>query len=61
VTVSRSYRDADGWKDSTSFAFSDLMNLAKALYDAHSAIATIMAGDRQKNQPASSPAPRRKA
>ena len=38
VTVSRSYRDGEQWKDSNSFAFGDLMNLAKALYDAHSAI-----------------------
>ena len=47
VTVSRSYRTDDGkWHDSTSFAFGDLMNLAKALYDAHSAIANEMAHGR---------------
>jgi hypothetical protein len=46
VTVSRSYRDGDQWKDTNSFAFEDLMNVAKALYDAHSAIANAMARDR---------------
>ena len=47
VTVSRSYRDDAGeWHDTTSFGFSDLMNLAKALYDAHSAIASAIARER---------------
>lgn len=47
VTVSRSYRDDAGeWHDSSSFGFSDLMNLAKALYDAHSAIAAAIARER---------------
>jgi hypothetical protein len=47
VTVSRSYRDDAGeWHDSGSFGYSDLMNLAKALYDAHSAIATAIARER---------------
>src|SRR2546421_7938978 len=47
VTVSRAYRDDKGeWHDSNSFGFSDLMNLAKALYDAHSAIANAIARER---------------
>jgi hypothetical protein len=47
VTVSRSYRDdAGAWHDTGSFAFGDLMNLAKALYDAHSAIANAIAHER---------------
>jgi hypothetical protein len=47
VTVSRSYRDDKGeWHDSNSFGFGDLMNLAKALYDAHSSIANAIARDR---------------
>jgi hypothetical protein len=46
VTVSRSYRAGDKWKDSNSFAYGDLMNVAKALYDAHSAIATAIARER---------------
>jgi len=47
VTVSRSYRDDKGeWHDSTSFGFGELMNLAKALYDAHSFIAALIAKER---------------
>jgi hypothetical protein len=60
VTVSRSYRDGDQWKDSTSFAFDDLMNLAKALYDAHSAIANQIARDRAGEQSAEPPAERKR-
>src|SRR5260221_7342826 len=46
VTVSRSYRDGEEWKDSHSFGFDDLMNLAKALYDAHSVISAPHSKDR---------------
>lgn len=47
VTVSRSYRDDAGeWHDTGSFSYGDLMNLAKALYDAHSAIAAAIARER---------------
>jgi hypothetical protein len=47
VTVSRLFKDGEHWKDSHSFAFDDLMNLAKALYDAHSFISSQLAKDRQ--------------
>jgi hypothetical protein len=30
------YREREQWKDSQSFGFDDLMNLAKLLADAHS-------------------------
>jgi hypothetical protein len=47
VTVSRCYRDEAGqWHDTGSFAFDDLMNLAKALFDAHSYISTILGRER---------------
>jgi len=36
VTVSRSYKDGDAWKDSGSFGYDDLLPLAKALNAAHS-------------------------
>lgn len=62
VTVSRSYRDEGGvWKDSHSFGFDDLMNLAKALYDAHSFISAQLARDRAGDRPASPPPQRREA
>lgn len=35
VSVSRSYKDGDTWKESTSFGFDDLLVLAKALTEAH--------------------------
>jgi hypothetical protein len=38
VTVSRSYKDGDTWKDSASFGPDDLLVLAKAANDAHSYI-----------------------
>jgi hypothetical protein len=38
VTVSRLYRDGDQWKDTNSFGYEDLMNVAKVLFDAHTFI-----------------------
>lgn len=47
VTVSRSYRDDNNeWHDTNSFPFTDLMNLAKALGDAHTFIGQLEAKDR---------------
>jgi hypothetical protein len=43
VTVSKSYKDGDVWKESQSFGFDDLLTLAKAVDEAHSAIARIEA------------------
>jgi hypothetical protein len=54
VTVSRLFKDGQQWKDSHSFAFDDLMNLAKALYDAHSFISGQLAKDRQDTMKAGS-------
>ena len=45
VTVSRSYREGENWRDSHSFGYDDLMNLAKVLYDAHSHITALRAKD----------------
>jgi len=50
VTVSRTYREDGQWKDSHSFAFDDLMNLSKALYDAHSFISAQQTQDRTDPQ-----------
>jgi len=48
VTVSRSYRDDNNeWHDTNSFPFNDLMNLAKALSDAHTFIAELEARARE--------------
>jgi hypothetical protein len=49
VTVSRSYKDDNNeWHDTNSFPFQDLMNLAKALSDAHTFIAKLEAEAREQ-------------
>jgi len=53
VTVSRSYRDGDNWKDSSSFGYDDLLVLAKALNECHTLIHALMDQDvisRRHNQ-----------
>jgi hypothetical protein len=35
VTLTRSYKDANAWKDTTSFGLDDLLEPAKAANDAH--------------------------
>ena len=35
----RSHKDGNEWKDSASFAFDELMVLAKAIFDAHTKVA----------------------
>lgn len=56
VTVTRSYQDEQGWHDSNSFAYDDLMNVAKLMYDAHGIISELRAKER-----VSSSKPRRSA
>jgi hypothetical protein len=43
VTVTRSYREGEEWRDTYSFGYDDLMNVAKLMYDAHSAITAMRA------------------
>ena len=43
VTVTRSYREGDEWRDTSSFGYDDLMNAAKLMYDAHSVISELRA------------------
>jgi len=57
VTLSRSYREGEQWKDSHSFAFDDLMTVAKALYDAHSFISAQHAADRATTAQVAAPKP----
>ena len=45
VTVVRSYREGEGWRDSHSFGYDDLMHVAKLMYDAHSVISALRAKD----------------
>jgi len=41
VRVTRSYKEGDQWRDSYSFGYDDLMNVAKLLADAHSYITAL--------------------
>lgn len=55
VTVTRSYRDGEAWRDSHSFGYDDLMNVAKLMYDAHSFISELRAKEsmsQSKSRPA---------
>jgi hypothetical protein len=45
VTLTRSYRDGEEWRDTSSFGFDDLMTVAKALFDAHTWISSAKASD----------------
>jgi hypothetical protein len=45
VTLSRMYRDGEHWKDSHSFGYDDLMNVAKLLADSHTYISALRESD----------------
>ena len=49
VRITRSYRNGDEWRDTTSFGYDDLMNVAKLLADAHSYITALRENDRASN------------
>ncbi len=59
VTVIRSYREGEEWRDSHSFGYDDLMNLAKLLYDAHSFITVQRAKEAADRTPKPASGPRR--
>jgi hypothetical protein len=41
VTISRSYRSGEEWRDSRSFRFDDLPIIAKLMFDAHTYISSL--------------------
>ncbi len=47
TTVTRHYRQEEEWKQTESFREQDLPTLSKIAADAHSAIQSIKAGDRE--------------
>jgi hypothetical protein len=51
VTLSRSYRDGNVWKESRSFSDNEIMNLAKLLFDAHTFIMGLRAKEPKKERP----------
>jgi hypothetical protein len=60
VSVVRSYREGTEWRDTHSFGYDDLMNVAKLMYDAHSVISELRAKEaieRAKPRPPARNAP----
>ena len=53
VTVVRSYKEGEVWRESHSFDYDDLMNVAKLLYDAHSWISAERAREATERKSAS--------
>jgi len=51
VTLTRSYKDGDQWKDSSSFGYDDLLVVGKALNDCHTWIHAAIAGKAQTGNP----------
>lgn len=52
VTITRSYREEDYWRDSHSFGYDDLMNLSALLYEAHAFISATRAAESAARLPA---------
>ena len=50
LTASRLYKDGDEWRDTQSFGYDDLLNLAKAVNEAHTWIANQLVRDREEEQ-----------
>jgi hypothetical protein len=51
VTLSRMYLDGEQWKDSHSFGYDDLMNVAKLLADSHTYISALRENDYAAGRP----------
>jgi hypothetical protein len=52
VTVARTYKDGEEWKESSSFGADELLTLAKALNEAHTWIFEQRARNREQEQAA---------
>jgi hypothetical protein len=55
VTVSRSYKDGDTWKESSSFGYDDILHVAELLRTCHSFISREIAKAREAAKAASKP------
>jgi hypothetical protein len=47
VTISRSFKQNDAWRDSHSFSHTELLLVAKLMYDAHTAISALLEKEKQ--------------
>ena len=57
VAVSRSYRDrnTEEWRESNSFGYDDLMNVAALMLEAHAWISSLKAKEGRKKKPVPGP------
>ena len=55
--ITRSYRENNEWRDTHSFGYDDLMNVAKLMYDAHSVITELRSRETPHSAAARQPAP----
>lgn len=58
VTVSRSYKDGETWKESTSFGYDDILLVAELLRTCHGFISREIAKNRASSNAAAKPATR---
>jgi hypothetical protein len=52
VTIVRSFKQGDEWRDSHSFSHNELLIVAKLMYDAHTAISAMLEKAKPKRPPA---------
>ena len=55
VTITRSFKKDEQWHDSHSFSQDELLIVAKLMYDAHTAIATLLEKAKQTKRPTAAP------
>jgi hypothetical protein len=55
VTVVRSFKEGEKWRDSHSFGHNELLIAAKLMYDAHTAISAMMEKVKPLKQPPAAP------
>jgi hypothetical protein len=55
VTISRSYKQNDVWRDSQSFSHNELLIVAKLMYDAHTAISSLLEKVKTARAPQAAP------
>jgi hypothetical protein len=55
VTITRSFKQGDEWRDSHSFSHNELLIVAKLMYDAHTAISALLEKAQPPKRTASTP------
>ena len=55
VTITRSFKQNNEWRDSHSFSHNELLIVAKLMYDAHTVISALLQKVTQTKRPAAAP------